>query len=111
MLQLYALYKIATKGSAQPPGSRPAFYDLAGRAKWDAWAKLGSELTAQDDVARRTEAQEAYIVEAERLGWTRDGSAATAPPPTDTDSAEGDDAGNGAVAVSQMQAEKVDKSM
>ena len=38
MLQLYALYKQATKGDVQ--GARPGFTDFVGRAKYDAWAKL-----------------------------------------------------------------------
>lgn len=38
MLQLYALYKQATKGDVE--GARPGFTDFVGRAKYDAWAKL-----------------------------------------------------------------------
>lgn len=38
MLKLYALYKQATVGDVQ--GNRPGFMDMAGRFKYDAWAKL-----------------------------------------------------------------------
>jgi acyl-CoA-binding protein len=38
LLKLYALYKQATVGDVQ--GSRPGFMDMAGRFKYDAWAKL-----------------------------------------------------------------------
>ena len=38
MLQLYALYKQGTKGDVS--GSRPGMFDMVGRAKYDAWAKL-----------------------------------------------------------------------
>ncbi|KAG2492223.1 hypothetical protein HYH03_009468 [Edaphochlamys debaryana] len=38
-LQFYGLYKQATAGKCS--GGRPAFWDVAGRAKWDAWQALG----------------------------------------------------------------------
>lgn len=38
LLKLYALYKQGTAGDVQ--GSRPGFMDMAGRFKYDAWAKL-----------------------------------------------------------------------
>ena len=38
LLEMYALYKQATKGDAG--GDRPGMFDLVGRAKYDAWAKL-----------------------------------------------------------------------
>jgi acyl-CoA-binding protein len=38
LLKLYALYKQATVGDVH--GSRPGFMDMAGRFKYDAWAKL-----------------------------------------------------------------------
>jgi diazepam-binding inhibitor (GABA receptor modulator, acyl-CoA-binding protein) len=40
MLNLYALYKQGSEGEVQ--GKRPGFTDMVGRAKYDAWAKLGS---------------------------------------------------------------------
>ncbi|KAL5527136.1 hypothetical protein ACEPAG_5927 [Sanghuangporus baumii] len=36
-LAMYSLYKQATVGNVK--GSRPAMWDMLGRAKWDAWAK------------------------------------------------------------------------
>jgi diazepam-binding inhibitor (GABA receptor modulating acyl-CoA-binding protein) len=45
LLKLYALYKQATAGDVS--GSRPGFLDVAGRAKYDAWAKLEG-LTVDD---------------------------------------------------------------
>lgn len=38
LLALYANYKQATTGDVQ--GKRPGMMDIAGRAKYDAWAKL-----------------------------------------------------------------------
>lgn len=51
-LCLYALYKQATEGACN--SGKPAFYDVVGRAKWDAWRKLGS--------MGKYEAMEEYIV-------------------------------------------------
>jgi peroxisomal 3,2-trans-enoyl-CoA isomerase len=39
-LKLYALYKQATIGPCNK--DKPGMFDLVGRAKWDAWNKLGS---------------------------------------------------------------------
>ncbi|XP_018575706.1 acyl-CoA-binding domain-containing protein 5 [Anoplophora glabripennis] len=39
MLRFYGYFKQATLGSCT--GSRPAFWDVVGRAKYDAWKKLG----------------------------------------------------------------------
>lgn len=38
LLKLYALYKQATAGDVE--GKRPGFTDMAGRFKYDAWAKV-----------------------------------------------------------------------
>ncbi len=51
LLQLYALYKQGTKGNAS--GKRPGMFDMVGRAKYDAWAKLRG--------MSQTEAQQKYI--------------------------------------------------
>lgn len=40
-LQLYGLYKQATKGSGQDGKGRPGVMDPVGRAKFDAWAACG----------------------------------------------------------------------
>lgn len=57
LLKLYALYKQATAGDVT--GARPGFLDVAGRAKFDAWAKL--EGLAVDD------AMQGYIKLVKRL--------------------------------------------
>ncbi|MEM9885705.1 MAG: acyl-CoA-binding protein [Bacteroidota bacterium] len=38
LLKLYALYKQSTNGDVS--GKRPGTFNLTGRAKYDAWAKL-----------------------------------------------------------------------
>lgn len=38
LLQLYALYKQGTAGDVS--GSKPGFFDIAGRAKFEAWEKI-----------------------------------------------------------------------
>ena len=38
LLKIYALYKQASSGDVE--GQRPAFTDMVGRAKWDAWNEL-----------------------------------------------------------------------
>jgi diazepam-binding inhibitor (GABA receptor modulator, acyl-CoA-binding protein) len=48
LLGLYAFYKQATAGDVQ--GARPTGFDLVGKAKFDAWAKLkgtSSEMAMQ----------------------------------------------------------------
>jgi diazepam-binding inhibitor (GABA receptor modulating acyl-CoA-binding protein) len=45
LLKIYALYKQATVGDNAE--SRPAFADMVGRAKWDAWIGLKG-LSADD---------------------------------------------------------------
>lgn len=48
LLSLYAFYKQATAGDVQ--GSRPTGFDLVGKAKYDAWAKIkgtSSEMAMQ----------------------------------------------------------------
>lgn len=44
-LKFYGLYKQATEGKVI--GSRPGFWDVISRAKWDAWSKLG-DMTKDD---------------------------------------------------------------
>jgi len=57
LLELYSLYKQASAGDVQ--GSRPGLMDFAGRAKYDAWAKL----TGVD----RDEAKQRYVALVDRL--------------------------------------------
>ncbi|MCL4868045.1 MAG: acyl-CoA-binding protein [Anaerolineae bacterium] len=49
LLQLYALYKQATVGDVT--GGRPGMFDMVGRAKYDAWAKL--KKTSKDDAMQQ----------------------------------------------------------
>jgi len=49
MLKIYSLYKQATKGD--PTGPRPGMFDMVGRAKYDAWAKLTG--ISQDDAKQK----------------------------------------------------------
>ncbi|GAA5987887.1 hypothetical protein JCM10908_007258 [Rhodotorula pacifica] len=66
-LQLYALYKIATVSSRPVAGSRPGMLDFTGRAKWDAWDRLGAEEGMNPE-----EAQRRYVLLAEdKFGFRR----------------------------------------
>lgn len=65
--QLYALFKIAIV-SSRPTTSRPGLLDWTGRAKWDAWDKLGREERFQGEAGKQR-AQEEYVEEARRLGF------------------------------------------
>ncbi len=51
LLKLYAYYKQATGGDVS--GSRPGMTDFAGRAKYDAWARVKG--------TGRDEAMQAYV--------------------------------------------------
>ena len=55
-----------------PNTSRPSFFDLTGRAKWDAWM-----LAAQSYEGRPSEAENRYLDIARSLGWKEGSSAAT----------------------------------
>jgi acyl-CoA-binding protein len=58
LLQLYGLYKQATEGDASGP--KPGFFDLVGRAKFEAWEEL-SGISAEDAMSR-------YIAKVRSLG-------------------------------------------
>ena len=49
LLKIYSLYKQGTSGDAA--GKRPGMFDMVGRAKFDAWAKLKG--TGQDDAMQQ----------------------------------------------------------
>jgi len=57
LLELYALYKQATKGDVS--GKRPGMFDMVGKAKYDAWA--GKKGTSAED------AMQAYVDLVEKL--------------------------------------------
>jgi diazepam-binding inhibitor (GABA receptor modulating acyl-CoA-binding protein) len=44
-LELYALFKVATVGPATADKA-PSLWDVVGRAKYDAWQRLGTETSA-----------------------------------------------------------------
>ncbi|KAI9232445.1 MAG: acyl-CoA-binding protein, partial [Podila humilis] len=43
--QLYGAYKQATKGDVK--GTKPTFFDIAARSKWQAWANMRGKTTDQ----------------------------------------------------------------
>lgn len=49
LLQIYALYKQATRGDAE--GERPGFSDMVGRVKYDAW--VGLQGTTAEEAMQR----------------------------------------------------------
>lgn len=49
LLKIYSLYKQGTSGDVS--GKRPGMFDMVGRAKYDAWAKLKG--TGTDDAMQR----------------------------------------------------------
>lgn len=53
MLRFYSYYKQATEGPCQQ--SKPAFWEVIKKAKWDAWSRLGN--------MSRTEAMNNYVEE------------------------------------------------
>ncbi|CAK4614035.1 hypothetical protein LEN26_002996 [Aphanomyces euteiches] len=48
-LEMYALFKQATEGPCTQP--KPGMFDFVGKAKWEAWTKLGS--LSQDDAKKK----------------------------------------------------------
>ncbi|BGP40721.1 hypothetical protein JCM10449v2_004683 [Rhodotorula kratochvilovae] len=69
-LRLYALFKVAT-ASARPTAPRPGMLDFSGRAKWDAWDRIGKgEFASLGEEEARERARAQYVDEARRLGFT-----------------------------------------
>ncbi|KAH7340458.1 ankyrin repeat-containing domain protein [Rhizoctonia solani] len=66
-LQLYAAYKCVTVG-IKPASSRPMFFDMTGRAKWDAWNDFGKTIENEPDPTHA--AEEYYLEQAHKLGWS-----------------------------------------
>ena len=52
MLKFYGYYKQATEGPCND--TKPNFWDVIRRAKWEAWHKLGN-MTEEDAMARYVE--------------------------------------------------------
>jgi len=57
--------------ATSPNTSRPSFFDIAGRAKWDAWT-----LAAQTYEGSPSEAEHRYLDIARSLGWNEGSSTA-----------------------------------
>ncbi|XP_011637128.1 acyl-CoA-binding domain-containing protein 5 isoform X2 [Pogonomyrmex barbatus] len=57
MLRFYSYYKQATEGPCQQ--SKPAFWEVIKKAKWDAWTRLGN--------MSRTEAMNNYVEELKKI--------------------------------------------
>ncbi|MEM8858418.1 MAG: acyl-CoA-binding protein [Chloroflexota bacterium] len=49
LLKIYSLYKQGTSGDVS--GKRPGMFDMVGRAKYDAWAKIQG--TGQEDAMQQ----------------------------------------------------------
>jgi len=56
-----------------PNTNRPSFFDISGRAKWDAW-----KLAAETYEGRPSEAEHRYLDIAKSLGWKEGSPSATA---------------------------------
>lgn len=77
--------------ATSPNTSRPSFFDIAGRAKWDAWT-----LAAQTYEGRPSEAEHRYLDIAQSLGWKEGASAATSAAAEDeTEEEQGERGGGG----------------
>jgi len=57
MLRFYSYYKQAIEGPCQQ--SKPAFWEVVKKAKWDAWTRLGN--------MSRTEAMNNYVEELKKV--------------------------------------------
>ncbi|KAJ3022634.1 acyl-CoA binding domain-containing protein 6 [Thoreauomyces humboldtii] len=61
LLEIYALYKVATVGKCDAP--RPGYFEFTAKAKWDAW-------TAESETSRE-EAMRRYVeIARNEAGWT-----------------------------------------
>ncbi|KAI0257459.1 ankyrin repeat-containing domain protein [Lactifluus subvellereus] len=70
-LELYGLFKALTVAPS-PNTDRPSFFDISGRAKWDAWM-----LASKTYEGRPSEAEQRYLDIARSLGWAECATAAT----------------------------------
>ncbi|KAL7409074.1 acyl CoA binding protein-domain-containing protein [Mrakia frigida] len=69
-LQLYALYKLCTTHLTSPATSRPSFWDLEGRAKWDAWAALAKRFGEEGGEQAEAQGRREYVEIVRGLGFT-----------------------------------------
>jgi len=61
-LELYGLFKYLTASMA-PSTTRPSIFDMAKRAKWDAWKNTGNRYSNPEEAEAR------YIEIAKNFGW------------------------------------------
>ncbi|EJU00996.1 ankyrin [Dacryopinax primogenitus] len=96
-LQLYGLYKAVTV-SASPSGPRPGLLSFEGRAKWDAWDRIGKEFGGKP----KEEVERKYLDVCKSSGWEE----GVAPEPTGKREEGGEGGSSGpaglGVSVSQM---------
>ncbi|ELU44492.1 mRNA transport regulator [Rhizoctonia solani AG-1 IA] len=85
-LQLYAAYKCVTAG-IKPTSSRPIFFDMTGRAKWDAWNEFGRSIEGEPDPVQA--AEDHYLEHARSLGWTESYDASDATLGTSSETQKG----------------------
>jgi len=104
-LELYGLFKLLTVAPS-PNTARPSFFDISGRAKWDAW-KLASETYE----GRPSEAENRYLDIARDLGW-KEGEPAAVTSETEERAAAAERGGGGpgmGVSVSVMSPPQEDE--
>jgi len=70
-LELYGLFKVLTVAPS-PNTDRPSFFDISGRAKWDAWM-----LASKTYEGRPSGAEQRYLDVARSLGWAECATAVT----------------------------------
>ncbi|KAG8715687.1 Nuclear import receptor [Ceratobasidium sp. 423] len=97
IFKLYAAYKCVTVG-IKPTSSRPMFFDLTGRAKWDAWNDFGRKIESELDPVQA--AEDHYLKQARNLGWSESYDASTAISDTSSDTQTGGGSGGMWVSVS-----------
>lgn len=102
-LKLYSLFKIST-ASRLPSTSRPSVFDFQGRAKFDAWQKLGSEERFEGEDGQE-KAKEEYLDEAKKLGWKGFGAETGGSTASDAEVGEKGKGAKGMVSVSKMAEE------
>lgn len=70
-LRLYGLYKFLTSSTTFPvTGSRPGFWDMTGRAKWDSWEAVGKEfgIVGKEEEGKE-QARREYVNIVRGCGW------------------------------------------
>ncbi|KAF8481274.1 ankyrin [Russula ochroleuca] len=101
-LELYGLFKFLTVAPS-PNTSRPSFFDISGRAKWDAW-----KLAAETYEGRPSEAEHRYLDVARDLGW-KEGAPAAVTDETEERAERGGGSGMG-VSVSVISSPQQDEA-